>query len=229
MNRALTRAVVALACLSAAAVAPPVGAAELDPVLAVAMLRPSDLSPAYGRATKVWNNDLGAGVIPTSCTSGPAGAWAEGKVADRTYFKEIDYAKGKRMWQDTIYLYSTAAQARATYVELLVGAKKYCSSTFQTTIGDAGESIPVTQTNVTTVLSKASGMRRFAVGTNTGLQDPASANATYHDSSGYGVFLLDGSSIHQVQVYQDSVITPLERKNAAKAAVSVATRFSSLP
>jgi hypothetical protein len=229
MHRTLTRAVLTLACLCAAAVAPPAGAAELDPVLAVAMLLPSDLSPAYGRTAKVWNNDLGAGVIPTSCTSGPAGAWAEGKVADRTYYKEIDFAKGKRMWQDTIYLYSTAAQARATYVDLLVGAKKHCSSTFRSTIGATGENIPVTQTNVTTVLSKASGMWRFAVGTNTALQDQTVANAKYHDSSGYGVFLLDGSSIHQVQVYQDSVITPLERKSAAKAAVSVATRFSSLP
>jgi hypothetical protein len=193
------------------------------------MLRPSDLSPAYGKAVRVWNNDLGAGVIPTSCTSGPGGAWAEGKVANHTYFKEIDFAGGKTMWQDTIYLYSTAAQARATYLELLIGAKKNCSSTFQTTLGDAGENVPATQTNVTTDLPKASGMRRFAVGTKTTPQDQTYANATYHDSSGYGVFLLDGSVIHQVQVYRDSVISAVERKNAAKAVVTVAKRFAALP
>jgi hypothetical protein len=229
MRFAVKAALVTLVCLTSIMSGAPARAAELDPQLAAAMLRPNDLSATYGKTSDVWNNDLGRGVVPMSCTMGPSGSWAEGRVADTTYFKEIDYSRNQMIWQDTIFMYPTAAQARTSFMDLQRASLTNCSSTFDTTVGDAGENIPVTQVNVTTVLSKAMGMPRFAVETDTILKNQQQATDVYHDNAGYGVFLLDGSVIHQVQVYQDTPILRIERKNAAKAAAVVAARFSALP
>lgn len=228
MKRMLALAVM-VGCLSTGLAVDPAQAAELDPVLAAAMVRPGDLSPTYAKPTKVWNNDLGKGVVPISCTTPESGSPVLGRVARTAYFKEIDYRANNTTWQDTIFMYSSAKGAATSYARLLRGAKAQCSSIFDTTIGDDGKKIPVTQANSTRVLAKADGKPRFAVATRMTLGDEAQAYTSYHDAWSYGVFLLDGSVIHQIQIYQDGPITPLEAEDARKAVATTATRFSLLP
>lgn len=223
-------AFVPVVCAGAVLAAAPVQASAQDPQITKALLSAGDLSTSYGKPAKVWGNDLGR-TIPEACSLPAAGSQKVlGKQDVGTAYKELDYKAGKAVWQDTVYMYASVKKAKASYDQMLTGAKARCNSEYPTDVSDVAEtSIPATQVNETEVLDPVTGMPRFAVFSSTILDGREPASNGFENQWSYTVFLRDGTLIHQISVIQNVPLRAVQAKDARQAVVTTADRFSRLP
>ncbi len=151
-------------------------------------------------------------------------------AAASTYVKELAYPRSRVTFVNSVYTYPTVQAARASFTRMLSGSLLRCNSSFTGDIGDGRVVVLATIANRTTRLPETlPGVPRFAVYSATRQEDPTQVNRRYPDSWTYGVLLVNGSVITQLELIAASPVSARQRRDTARAVVAIDNRMGKLP
>ncbi|MGA1147115.1 MAG: hypothetical protein ACO3YU_08970 [Candidatus Nanopelagicales bacterium] len=225
IRRSLSTAAVSL--LLAVAIAPVSLARDLEPGEAQWVLTPADVK-LTGKVDESFTNALGPS-IPQSCTSLSGQGSADGRESLSTIFGEVRGNDGTT-WQSSVWTYKTPAAARRSYDQLKQRSLARCNDLYNGLIGDDVPDMPAVQNQRSAVLPKSTAPRsrfqRFFSANTTMLLDPAKARPGYEDTFEYATFALVGNAIVQVNMFQNTPVTPAQRTMSARVLNAISARYA---
>ena len=217
----------AVSLLVAAAFAPTAQARDLEPGEAQWVITPSDVK-VTGKLDNAFTNALGP-TIPQSCTSFSGQGSADGRESLSTILGEFTTKDGST-WQSSVWTYKTPAAARRSYEQLKQRSIARCNDLYDGLIGDDEPDMPAVQNQRSAVIPKAAAPRspyqRFFAANTTMLLDPANARPGYQDSFGYATFALVEDAIVQVNLFQNTPVTPAQRLDSTRALNAISARYA---
>lgn len=218
---------VAVSLLLAVAIAPASQARDLEPGEAQWVITPSDVKVA-GAVNDESTNALGP-TIPQACTSFSGQGTADGRESLETINGSFATKSGAS-WQSSVWTYKTAAAARRSYDQLKQRSIARCNDLFTGLIGDDEADMPAVQNQRSAVIPKSAAPRsryqRFFAANTTMLLDPATARPGYQDTFQYATFALVGDAIVQVNLFQNTPVTPAQRTSSVRALNAISARYA---
>lgn len=187
------------------------------------ILRPADLTGSARHPQSVTSLQWGNDTAPTGCVRLDDGA-SVGNVAPRAIYRDIKVNR-KLSWQNAIFEYTTAADAQASFDALRQHATAACNASKRVNQTADGDRTPVAVTTSTREGAGAGGRPHVVVESSEVLVDPAHAPKLARSLYGLHEFVLAGTGIVDVTIWQQTPMSARQRAQAAALSDVVAARY----